>query len=169
LEDGDRPHFFGGVCLVVARLFDVLRPSAAVFGEKDWQQLKTIEAMVASTPRFNSLEILAGGIVREPDGLAMSSRNRALQPEDRHAALGLIEALQAASGEPDPATAEASMLQILSERGLSVDYAVVRDASTLLAPKDGAPTRALIAARLKGQSGSLRLIDNALGAPFSTL
>ena len=89
LEDASRPHFFAGVCLVVARLFDLMRPSEALFGEKDWQQLKTIEAMVAETPRFSDITITPSPTIREEDGLAMSSRNAFLKPEDRYSALGL--------------------------------------------------------------------------------
>lgn len=157
LEDFARPQFFGGVCLVVARLFDLIKPSAAVFGEKDWQQLKTIEAMVAQTPRFQAISIHAGAIVREQDGLAMSSRNAALHASDRHAALALVEAI-------NTPTNETSMRQRLTDRGLEVDYAVIRDAATLLAPRANHPTRALIAARLNGPNGPLRLIDNGPAA-----
>lgn len=162
LEDHTRPQFFGGVCLVVARLFDLINPAAAVFGEKDWQQLKTIEAMVAETPRFQAVSILAGAIVREPDGLAMSSRNTALHATDRHQALALVEAITTP-------TDETSMRQLLTDRGLEVDYAVIRDAATLLAPRANHPTRALIAARLKGRNGPLRLIDNGPANTFSAV
>ena len=164
LEDASRPRFFGGVCMVVARLLNLVRPHVAYFGEKDWQQLMTIRAMVQEAERFNDITIQAGPTIREADGLAMSSRNAFLKPEQRHAALGLHTALEAIHELQDPARAEARMLEILLERGLEIDYAVVRDAQTLLAPCPGKPARALIAARLNQPGGDVRLIDNA---PYS--
>lgn len=158
LEDAHRPSHFAGVCQVVARLFDLVMPSAAIFGEKDFQQLRVIESMVThERGRWPSLRIVAHPTVREPDGLAMSSRNRYLRVEQREQALGLSRALQVAAA-PRPATAEARMRATLEGVGLSIDYAVVRDAKTLM-PVDTfeRPTRALIAARL----GLVRLIDNA--------
>lgn len=160
LEDASRPRFFGGVCLVVARLFDLMRPSEAFFGEKDWQQLKTIEAMVAETPRFSEITITPSPTIREEDGLAMSSRNTYLKPEDRYSALGLKAATDAIVNEHDPTRAESRMREILLDRGLEVDYAVVRDAETLLQPSPGRPARALIAALLQQPEGRIRLIDN---------
>ena len=158
LEDASRPGHFGGVCQVVARLFDLARPAVAVFGEKDWQQLRVIAAMAdASADRWGALRIEPGPTVREPDGLAMSSRNRYLRPEQRAQALGLVRALQMAASAQRPATAETLMRSTLEAHGLEVDYAVVRDAATLL-PVHGfeRPTRGLIAARLD----TVRLIDN---------
>jgi pantoate--beta-alanine ligase len=95
--------------------------------------------------------------VREPDGLAMSSRNRYLQPEQRDRALGLVRALQVAASAQHPQTAERLMRETLEDHALAVDYAVVRAAGDLM-PVTGfeRPTRALIAARLEG----VRLIDN---------
>lgn len=158
LEDACRPGHFGGVCQVVARLFDLARPAVAVFGEKDWQQLRVIAAMAdGSSGRWGALRIEAGPTVRDPDGLAMSSRNRYLRPEQREQALGLVRALQMAASAQRPSTAEALMRSTLEAHGLAVDYAVVRDASTLR-PVQGfeRPTRGLIAARLD----TVRLIDN---------
>jgi pantoate--beta-alanine ligase len=163
LEDYHRPGHFAGVQLVVARLFDAVRPSFAVFGEKDWQQLKLVEAMVAAAPsRWPGLSILPHATVREPDGLALSSRNRYLRPEDREQARGIPRALQLAHTAQRPATAERLMRETLEGHGFEVDYAVVRDAQTLL-PITGfeQPARALIAARLVWQGGGVRLIDNA--------
>ena len=165
LEDGSRPHFFGGVCLVVARLFDLVQPSEAIFGEKDWQQLKSVQAMARETPRFAELCITPGPTVREKDGLAMSSRNVHLQPDQRHTALGLKAALDAVMKHEDPHDAEEAMDVILSQRGLRKDYAVVRDADTLGPPTPSRPTRALIAARLEQPEGDVRLIDNAPALP----
>lgn len=163
LEDRCRPGHFAGVAQVVARLFDLLRPAVAVFGEKDFQQLRLIESMVeadASTPspRWTGLRIVRGPTVREPDGLAMSSRNRYLDAESRRQALGLSRALQVAHAAQHPRTAERLMRETLEQHGLEIEYAVVRDAESLQPVSDlRAPTRALIAARLP----MVRLIDNA--------
>lgn len=158
LEDACRPGHFGGVCQVVSRLFDLTQPAVAIFGEKDWQQLRVLAAMVdASRGRWGGLRVESGATVREPDGLAMSSRNRYLQPGQRDRALGLVRALQVAASAQHPGTSERLMRETLAAHGLETDYAVVRDAATLL-PVGGfeRATRALIAARLDG----VRLIDN---------
>jgi pantoate--beta-alanine ligase len=159
LEDACRPTHFGGVALVVGRLFDLVRPSAAYFGEKDFQQLRLVQDMVAADrARFGGLRVVPCATVRERDGLAMSSRNRYLSAEERTAAIALSRALQVAHSAQRVDTAERLMQQTLESFGLEVEYAVVRDAATLM-PVAGfeRPTRALIAARL----GSTRLIDNA--------
>lgn len=159
LEDRVRPGHFGGVALVVGRLFDMVRPSVAYFGEKDYQQLRLIEDMVeADRGRYGNLRIAPCPTVRERDGLAMSSRNRYLAPAEREAAIALSRALQVAHSAQRVETAERLMRETLEGHGLAVEYAVVRDARTLL-PVSGfeRPTRALIAARL----GATRLIDNA--------
>lgn len=159
LEDACRPTHFGGVALVVGRLFDLVRPSAAYFGEKDFQQLRLVQDMVAADrARFGGLRVVPCATVRERDGLAMSSRNRYLSAEERTAAIALSRALQVAHSAQRVDTAERLMQQTLESFGLEVEYAVVRDATTLM-PVAGfeRPTRALIAARL----GSTRLIDNA--------
>jgi pantoate--beta-alanine ligase len=159
LEDARRPGHFAGVCQVVARLFDLVRPRIAVFGEKDYQQLLVVRAMAAQeAERWAGLEIIAHETVREADGLAMSSRNAYLTADDRERALGLSGALMAAQAAREPARAEAAMRAVLDERRLAVEYAVVRDAATLMPVDDlSTPSRALIAARV----GSVRLIDNA--------
>ena len=161
LEDAHRPAHFSGVCQVVARLFDLLRPSAAVFGEKDYQQLLVVTEMVrAEGDRWPGLQIVAHPTVRDEDGLAMSSRNACLPPEARNQALGLYQALesarQTAANGTEPRTIERDLYTRLRQHGLDVDYAAVRDARTLLRPTGGQPTRALIAARVSG----VRLIDN---------
>jgi pantoate--beta-alanine ligase len=167
LEDRCRPGHFAGVQLVVARLFDMVRPKAAVFGEKDWQQLKLIEAMVARAKaaepaRWPELRILPHATVRERDGLAMSSRNRYLTPELRERSLGIARALQVAHSAQRPATAEKLMRETLELHGFSIDYAVVRDADSLMPVGDFArPARALIAARVGPAEAPVRLIDNA--------
>ena len=158
LEDACRPHHFAGVCQVVARLFDLVHPHWAIFGEKDYQQLLVIRAMVAQEQnRWPNLNIIAQPTVREPDGLALSSRNINLSPQERPRALGLIHALLAAQQSTSPQTAEQAMRRILAEHDLKIDYAVVRDSSTLTPiTRFSRPARALIAARL----GAVRLIDN---------
>lgn len=159
LEDACRPGHFGGVAMVVGRLFDLVRPSSAYFGEKDFQQLRLIEDMVdADRQRYGALRVVSCPTIREPNGLAMSSRNRYLAAAERDLALGLSRALQVAHSAQRVATAERLMRDTLDAHGLSTEYAVVRDARTLM-PVAGfeRPTRALIAARL----GATRLIDNA--------
>jgi pantoate--beta-alanine ligase len=157
LEDAHRPHFFGGVCGVVTRLFDLTKPVQSYFGEKDWQQLCVIDAMVRANPdRWPSLQVIGVPTVREQDGLAMSSRNVHLSADDRIRALALSRALTAARGL-EPGSAETAMQEILHDSDLAVDYAVVRDAVTLTSPQEDRPNRALIAASL----GTIRLIDNS--------
>ena len=157
LEDQWRPDFFAGVCQVVARLFDLVRPSHAVFGEKDWQQLQVLTAMVqADTSRF-PLQIISGKTVRDADGLALSSRNAYLRGDQRCKALALHRALQIAQSVPDVQDAQQAMLAELAAAALDVHYAVIRSAATLETPNDPhGPCRALIAASVD----SIRLIDN---------
>jgi len=158
LEDAHRPGHFAGVCQVVARLFDLVGPIRAIFGEKDYQQLLVLRAMaVQEGDRWPGLRVLSGPTVREPDGLAMSSRNAYLEPAERKRALALSRALTAGQEVESPRAAEEAMTEILEADGLSVDYAVVRDAESLM-PIDtyDRPARGLIAARL----GNVRLIDN---------
>jgi pantoate--beta-alanine ligase len=158
LEDARRPGHFAGVCQVVSRLFALVRPSAALFGEKDWQQLQVITAMVREGAL--PVRIIPVPTVREPDGLAMSSRNVFLTPAERPRAAALWKALRAAGAQPTPAAAETAMAATLTAAGLEIEYAVVRDAATLLpvtSASPAAPARALIAVRL----GAVRLIDNA--------
>lgn len=157
LEAEARPHFFRGVALVVAKLLIQTAPDITIFGEKDWQQLQVIRQLVRDLDI--PTEILAGPTMREPDGLAMSSRNRYLDPAGRAIAahLNVILATLAAS-QGDIAAAEAMATQSLLDAGFTaVDYACLRDANTLApATLKTRHRRALIAARL----GDVRLIDN---------
>jgi pantoate--beta-alanine ligase len=156
LEDASRPGHFAGVCQVVRRLFDLVRPQVAIFGEKDWQQLQVIRAMTHDL-RY-PITILPATTVREPSGLAMSSRNRFLTPAQHDVAKHVSQALCDSWGVETPAAAEEIMRRILTTAGLDVEYAVIRDAHTLLTPDPSTKScRALIAARL----GSVRLLDNA--------
>ncbi len=153
LEDGFRPGHFAGVCQVVNRLFKLVRPAHAIFGEKDWQQLQVLTAMTHELGL--PIQIHGYPTIRESDGLALSSRNRFLSPADRQAARSLSQALSAACKEPTLAAAEAAMKSVLLNGGAVPDYAVVRSSSTLL-EDPSRPQRALIAARV----GPVRLIDN---------
>ncbi len=178
LEDRCRPGHFGGVCLVVARLFQLCRPRVAYFGEKDWQQLRVISQMVErerlrapSSRRFDDLEIVPCPTVREPDGLALSSRNRYLDADGRRRATALWRAILTARssagvgvgrsvGPQELRGAEAAMGQLLAHEGFQADYAVIREGRSLRPPGPGdgpEVLRMLLAARL----GGVRLIDNA--------
>jgi pantoate--beta-alanine ligase len=136
LEGASRPTHFDGVATVVAKLFNISGPCRAYFGEKDWQQLQVVRRMVAdlSFP----VDVVGCPIVREPDGLAMSSRNVYLSPEQRRAATVLHRALLAARGTDDP---EAVMSSTVATEPLAVlDYAAARDGRLLIAAHFG-PTR----------------------------
>ncbi|MET0548468.1 MAG: pantoate--beta-alanine ligase [Xanthomonas sp.] len=158
LEGACRPGHFDGVCTVVARLFNQVQPDLAAFGKKDYQQLAVIRQMVADLAF--PIEILGGSIVREADGLAMSSRNQYLSAEERPRAVHIHRTLLAMrdghrAGRPR-AELEAAATAQLQAAGFEVDYSVLR-APDLSEPQDGSgPRVALIAARL----GRTRLIDN---------
>jgi pantoate--beta-alanine ligase len=160
LEDKFRPHFFGGVCTVVAKLLLQVAPDFATFGEKDYQQLKVVTAMARDLDI--PTKILGLRTLREKDGLAMSSRNAYLSVDDRAVAPKLYRELtecaaRLKAGRSIAATLAESEAQI-EGAGFAVDYFEARHAETL-APvtsiADG-PTRLLVAARL----GRTRLIDN---------
>jgi len=156
LEGESRPGHFRGVLTVVAKLFGLVRPTAAVFGEKDYQQLVLVRRM--SRDLCLRVEVVGVGTVREPDGLALSSRNRFLDPDQRRVAATLSRALRAAHdhaayGSAAARTAASSVLE--AEPGVEVDYLVVLDRDLGEAPAAGA-ARVLVAARV----GSTRLIDN---------
>jgi pantoate--beta-alanine ligase len=161
LEGAHRPGHFDGVATVVARLFNQVQPDAAVFGRKDYQQLAVIRRLVSDLAF--PVELVAGDTLREPDGLAMSSRNQYLSTAERPVAAQIHRCLQAmktaVQGGRDIATVEADGRAQLEATGFSVDYAVVRRPDlTGFAPGEAAGSRcvALIAARL----GTTRLIDN---------
>lgn len=157
LEDRFRPGHFEGVCKVLVRLFDMCRASAAVFGEKDWQQLQVARALV----REQGLRVLIipGETVREVDGLAMSSRNVHLNKTEHDRALAISRAIRVAGQTLDWRQAEWAMHEILTGAGMTVDYAVVREAASLVQNPDEAPAgpfRSIITAR----AGGVRLLDN---------
>jgi pantoate--beta-alanine ligase len=163
LEGASRPGHLGGVATVVAKLLHAVGPARAYFGEKDAQQVAVIRRMVRdlSFP----VEVAVCPTVREPDGLAMSSRNRRLTPEQREAAgclfLALSEAAELArAGEGDAAKLVAAMAREVGATSLArLDYAAVVDDETFDdVHQISGPARALVAARF----GEVRLIDNLL-------
>ena len=158
LEDGFRPGHFAGVCQVVSRLYELIRPRVALYGQKDWQQLQVLTAMTRSLGL--AIQTIGVATVREANGLAMSSRNAFLSVEERARAGSLAAALHEAGRCVLAAEAEERMRAVLAAAGAAVEYAVVRDAETLMTLGPGGaesrPMRALLAARV----GSVRLIDN---------
>jgi pantoate--beta-alanine ligase len=160
LESDVRPHFFGGVATVCCKLFMQVVPDIAVFGEKDYQQLCVVKQMVRDLDL--PLEIVGLPTVREADGLAMSSRNAYLSPDQRKVApmlhVVITGVADAAAKRADVAAAIAEGKAALTAAGFKVDYLEVRDAETLqaVAPNAQRPLRVLVAAWL----GKTRLIDN---------
>jgi pantoate--beta-alanine ligase len=160
LEDAFRPHFFTGVATVVGKLLIQCSPDVAIFGEKDFQQLKVVTQLARDLDL--PVKIIGAPIVREHDGLAMSSRNAYLSPGERTAAPALYRALR----ESAERIARGDLLaQVLDEAGASIeragftiDYVEARDAQTLskLGDNKPSPMRLLAAARI----GRTRLIDN---------
>jgi pantoate--beta-alanine ligase len=160
LEDRFRPHFFGGVTTVVGKLFTQVRPDFAIFGEKDFQQLRVVTRMAADLDL--GVRVIGSKTVRERDGLAMSSRNVYLSPEERHAAPVLYRAMKETSERlragVDIEAAMAGGAELIAGAGFALDYFEVRHAETLapIASADDGPMRILVAARI----GKTRLIDN---------
>ena len=160
LEGASRPGHFRGVLTVVAKLFGLVRPDVAVFGEKDYQQLTLIRRMVSDL--CLGIEVVGAETDREPDGLARSSRNRYLDPEQRRQAVVLSRALRAAQERAAygvPAARWAAMGVLKSEPGVELDYLAIT--STGLGelpdhPEPGTEGRILVAAKV----GTTRLIDN---------
>jgi pantoate--beta-alanine ligase len=160
LEDRFRPQFFGGVATVVAKLFAQCRPDFAVFGEKDYQQLRTVERMAADLDL--GVRIIGVATVRERDGLALSSRNVYLSAAERTAAPALFRTLKASAariavGEPIVRVMSEGFIAI-EKAGFAVDYFEARHAESLarIETLSEGPIRLLAAARL----GKTRLIDN---------
>jgi pantoate--beta-alanine ligase len=162
-EGAIRPGHFSGVATVVCRLFAVVPANRAYFGAKDWQQSLVVKRMVRDLGL--PIDVVVCPTVREPDGLAMSSRNAYLSADDRTRAVALFESLAEAAGAwdmgADGNAIESAMRRHLESRGIVVDYAAVADADTLGAVIAGRPAVALVAGRL----GSTRLIDNRLLPP----
>jgi pantoate--beta-alanine ligase len=164
IEGAVRPGHFAGVLTVVAKLFGLVRPDLALFGEKDYQQLTLIRAMARELAL--GVEVVGVPTVREDDGMALSSRNRYLAPEQRTAAATISAALRAgADAGPDGAAAvlAAARAVLATEPTLVQDYLELTDTDLGPAPAVG-PARLLVAAR----AGTTRLLDNVpvdLGAP----
>jgi pantoate--beta-alanine ligase len=156
LEGAVRPGHFAGVLTIVAKLFNIVRPDYAFFGEKDYQQLVLIRQMVRDLDL--DVRVIGVPIVREPDGLALSSRNVYLDPEQRRAAVSLSAALaagaHAADNGPDEVLRAAGAV-LESAPGVAVDYLELRDPALGPTPEHG-EARLLVAARV----GPARLIDN---------
>ena len=160
LEDRFRPHFFGGVATVVGKLFTQCRPDFAIFGEKDFQQLRVVAQMARDLDL--GVRVIGSRTVRERDGLAMSSRNVYLSAEERQTATTLYRAMKGSAKRLKAGdkleTAMATGREMIESAGFALDYFEARHAETL-APvasvKDG-PVRILVAAKL----GKTRLIDN---------
>lgn len=158
LESDFRPHFFSGVATVCCKLFTQVAPKVAVFGEKDFQQLCVVRQVARDLDL--PLAIIGAPTLREPDGLAMSSRNRYLSAGERTTA-PLLQAVltrtaQGIQGSGEIATECAKGADELNRGGFKVDYLAVRDAETFAPARVGRPLRILAAAWL----GRTRLIDN---------
>jgi len=156
-----RPGHFRGVATVVAKLLNLSRPHVALFGEKDWQQLAVIRAMVRDLDM--GVEIAGMPIVREADGLAMSSRNAYLSPDERRRALALSRTLAAAAdaarrGERDPEVLRARARAALEAAEARIDYVEIVDPDTLRPVAVAAPGSVMLLAAFLGTT---RLIDNA--------
>jgi pantoate--beta-alanine ligase len=160
LEDRFRPHFFGGVATVVGKLFTQVRPDVAIFGEKDFQQLRVVAQMARDLDL--GVKVIGAKTIRERDGLAMSSRNVYLSAAERQVATTLYKAMKQAAtriraGE-DVATAIAASGGMIRGAGFALDYLEARHAETLapIGSLGEGSMRILVAAKL----GSTRLIDN---------
>ena len=156
LDGESRPGHFDGVLTVVAKLFGLVRPDVAVFGQKDYQQLVLVRRMVRDL--CMGIDVVGAETVRESDGLALSSRNRYLDPDQRQAAVALSRALRAAQERAAygvPAARWAAMSVLKQETGLELDYLALTSTDLGEAPETG-EGRILVAARV----GTTRLIDN---------
>ncbi|MGH2697901.1 MAG: pantoate--beta-alanine ligase [Actinomycetota bacterium] len=163
-EGADRPGHFDGVCTVVAKLFNIVEPHIAVFGQKDAQQVAVLKHMVDDLDF--PLELIVGPIMREPDGLAISSRNVYLTSQERDQALALSRALElgrkAYLQSGDAQIAEKTMVKHLHHaKGIELSYAHAVHSETFGAPEHGGPVLLIVAARV----GNTRLIDNLVISP----
>jgi len=160
LEDRFRPHFFGGVATVVGKLFTQCRPDVAIFGEKDFQQLRVVTRMAMDLDL--GVKVIGSRTVRERDGLAMSSRNVYLSAEQRRVAPVLYRAMKESAAQLKAGDEIAAVMSkgadIIKAAGFALDYFEIRNAETLapVASASDGPLRILVAAKI----GKTRLIDN---------
>lgn len=160
LEGAQRPGHFAGVATVVKRLFDTIEPTMALFGEKDFQQVMVIKRLVE---KFSlNIEIIAMPTLREPDGLAMSSRNTRLNDNERSKAAEIYKILSSVrtalySGCHDYAELEQQAYDNLQKAGFVTEYVVIREITTLLPPQTQSNNMVILAA---AKLGKTRLIDN---------
>ena len=160
LEDCFRPHFFGGVATVVGKLFTQCRPDVAIFGEKDFQQLRVVARMAMDLDL--GVKVIGSRTVRERDGLAMSSRNVYLSAEQRRVAPVLYRAMKESAAQLKAGDEIAAVMSkgadIIKAAGFALDYFEIRNAETLapVASASDGPLRILVAAKI----GKTRLIDN---------
>ena len=160
LEDRFRPHFFDGVATVVGKLFTQVRPDIAIFGEKDFQQLRVVTQMARDLDL--GVRVIGSKTVRERDGLAMSSRNVNLSAQERRVAPTLFHAMKETAARlrarEDSSAALSGGAEMIRQAGFATDYFELRQAKTLAPVNSRAdgPLRLLVAARL----GTTRLIDN---------
>ncbi|MGH2969460.1 MAG: pantoate--beta-alanine ligase, partial [Solirubrobacteraceae bacterium] len=163
LEGAERgPGHFAGVCTVVAKLFNVVTPDVAFFGQKDAQQVAVLRRMVRDLDLPVRLEVIP--TVREPDGLALSSRNARLDAHERRRAVALSRALHAAEqaigeGESDPRRLREAALAAMASHGVEPEYLALVDPDSFQ-PVDAVNGRVLVA--VAARLGDTRLIDNAL-------
>lgn len=155
-----RPGHFDGVTTIVTKLFNIVQPDIAVFGEKDWQQLTIIDALVRQLNM--PIRVIGVPTVRAEDGLALSSRNQYLTEAERQVAPIMYQTLQdiahaIASGARNFRSLEQTGRRVLRQGGFDPDYVAVRDAQTLAQPDDGTPSLRILAAAGLGKA---RLIDN---------
>ena len=159
-----RPHFLKGVCTIVAKLFNIVEPDAAYFGKKDYQQWKVITRMARDLDY--SIQIVGVPICREPDGLAMSSRNALLTPEDRRSASCIYRSLQEAQDtvqRQETVTSERLKAKISSEierHGGIIDYVEIVHAENLQPLADSQIGRVPTLVAVAAFFGKVRLIDN---------
>jgi pantoate--beta-alanine ligase len=161
LEGAARPGHFAGVLTVVAKLFHLVAPDVAIFGRKDFQQATLVKRMVQDLDFAVTIDVLP--TVRELDGLALSSRNSYLNPDQRRSALALSRALRAVeqtwrSGEADPPALQRRAMEVLRAPGVEADYVVLVDEDLHPVARATPRTVAVLAARV----GATRLIDNVV-------
>ncbi|HET6249702.1 MAG TPA: pantoate--beta-alanine ligase [Tepidisphaeraceae bacterium] len=162
LDGAHRPGHFRGVCRIVAKLFNIIEPDVAIFGQKDFQQLRVLTAMTEALDF--PIKIVPGPTIREPDGLAMSSRNQYLEPAERERALSISQGLFQADADVKKGIRDASRLITAIQRHilkqhLSIDYVAAVDPITLKKVETvTGPTILAVAARV----GVTRLIDNVI-------